>query len=101
MNEVSGLLSSWIWNLHLFLEDATGVSVPLRVVTSFSGLHSNRCPDISTFNEWTGTSVFQNVAQPTSLPLEFQGETGLLLRCDGKVRIPFQTSVTRETPVSS
>ena len=35
--------------------------------------------------------VFPNVAQNTRLPLEFQWETGLLLRCEGKVRIPFQT----------
>ena len=34
--------------------------------------------------------VFQNVAQHMKLPLEFQCETGLLLRCDGKVGIPFQ-----------
>ena len=34
--------------------------------------------------------VFQNVAQPSRLPLEFQCETDLLLRCDGKVGIPFQ-----------
>ena len=33
---VSGNLSSCIWNLQLFLEDATVVSVPLRVVTSSS-----------------------------------------------------------------
>ena len=35
--------------------------------------------------------VFQNVAQHMKLPLEFQCETGLLLRCDGKVGIPIQT----------
>ena len=35
--------------------------------------------------------VFRNVARTTRLPLEFHCETGLLLRCDGKVRIPFQT----------
>ena len=34
--------------------------------------------------------VFRNVARTTRLPLEFHCETGLLLRCDGKVRIPFQ-----------
>ena len=33
---------------------------------------------------------FQNVAPPTRLPLEFQCETGLLLRVDGTVRILFQ-----------
>ena len=36
VNEVSGLMLSWIWNLWLFLEYATGVSVPLRVVTQYS-----------------------------------------------------------------
>ena len=35
--------------------------------------------------------VFQNVAPRTRLSLEFQSETTLLLRCDGKVGIPFQT----------
>ena len=35
--------------------------------------------------------VFQNVARPMRLPLEFQGEIGLLLPCDGQVGIPFQT----------
>ena len=33
LNGVSGHLSSWNWNLRLFLEDATGVSVSLHVVT--------------------------------------------------------------------
>ena len=36
---VSGHLSSCIWNLWLFPEDATRVSVPLPVVTSSSWLH--------------------------------------------------------------
>ena len=50
---VSGHLSSWICHLWLFPEDATGMSVPLRVVTSFSGLHSKMCPGIVTYPEWT------------------------------------------------
>ena len=33
---------------------------------------------------------FGIVARPTMLPVEFQCETGLLLRCDGHIRIPFQ-----------
>ena len=36
-------------------------------------------------------TVFGTVAQPTRVPVEFQCETGLLLRCDGKVRNPFGT----------
>ena len=35
--------------------------------------------------------VFWNVARPTRIPIEFQYETCLLLRCNGKVGIPFQT----------
>ena len=54
---VKSHLSSCIWNLQLFPDDATGVSVPLRVVTSSSGLHSKRCPGIRTYLEWTGKSV--------------------------------------------
>ena len=34
--------------------------------------------------------LFQNVAPHTRLRLEFLRETGLILRCDGKVRNPFQ-----------
>ena len=48
---------SCIWNLRLFLDDATGMSVPLHVMTSSSGLHLKRCPGIGTFLEWTRKSV--------------------------------------------
>ena len=34
--------------------------------------------------------VFWNVARHTRIPLKSQCEIGLLLRCDGKVGIPFQ-----------
>ena len=54
---MSGHLSSCIWNLQLFLEDATKVSVPLHVVTSCLGLHSKRCPGIGNYLEWTGKPV--------------------------------------------
>ena len=54
---VSGHLSSCIWNLLLFLEDESVVSVPLPVVTSSSLLHLKRCPGIETSLEWTGKSV--------------------------------------------
>ena len=75
-----------------FLVDATGVSVPLRVVTLSTGLHSKRCPGIRFVSRVDGEiSVFWNVTRPTRLRLELRCETGLLLRCDGKVGIPFQT----------
>ena len=35
--------------------------------------------------------VFRKVAPRTRLRLEFPRETGLILRCDGKVGNPFQT----------
>ena len=54
---VSVHLSSCIWNLRLFPDDATGVSVPLHVVAASPGLHSKRFPGIRTYFEWTGKSV--------------------------------------------
>ena len=53
----TGHLLSCIWNLQLFPDDATGVSVPLHIVTSSTGLHSKRYPSIGNFLEWTGQSV--------------------------------------------
>ena len=53
----TGHLSSCIWNMQLFLDYATEVSVTLRVVTSSTGLHLKRCPGIGAFLEWTGKSV--------------------------------------------
>ena len=50
-------MSSCIWNLQLFPEDAPGMIVPLDVVTSSSGLHSKRCPGIRTYLEWKWKSV--------------------------------------------
>ena len=51
---VTAYLSSCIWNLWLFQDNAIGVSVSHSVVTSFSGLHSKRCPGIRTYLEWMG-----------------------------------------------
>ena len=87
VNGVSGLLSSCIWNLWLFLEDATGVSVPLGVETQYSEFHSTQA--LSRVDGEMG--VFGIVTEPTRFPVECQGETGLLLSCDGNVGIPFQT----------
>ena len=41
-----------------FPDYATGVTVPLRVVTSSAGLHTKKCPGIGTFLVWTGKSVY-------------------------------------------
>ena len=69
-----------------------GVSLPLRVVTSFTGLHSKKGRDLGFFSraDWE-IRVFWNVAQPTRLRLEFPLEIGLILRCEGKVGYPLQT----------
>ena len=70
----------------------TGVSVPLRVVPSSKGLPSKRCPGIGFFSRaYQKIGVFQHVVPPTRLCLEFPRETGLILRCAGKVGNPFQT----------
>ena len=80
-----------MWNLHVFRR-CTGASVLLRVVPSSTGLPSKRCLGIgfsSSADREIG--VFQHVAPPTRLRLEFPRETGLTLRCAGKVGNPFQT----------
>ena len=88
---MTGHLSSCIWNLWVFPDDATGVSMPLGVVTSSTGLHSKRCLGIGFLSRVDGEiGVFLNVARPRRVPLEFLCETGLLLRCDGKVGFPFR-----------
>ena len=38
-----------------------------------------------------GIGVFRHVVWPSRLPLEFLRETGLILRCAGKVGNPFET----------
>ena len=70
----------------------TGVSVPLRVVPSSTGLPSKGCPGIG-FLSTAGRAigVFRHVAPPTRLRLELPRETGLILRWAGKVGNPLQT----------
>ena len=68
------------------------MSVPLRLVPSPTGLPSKRCPGIGFFSRaYRKIGVFQHVVPPTRLRLEFPRETGLILRCAGKVGNPLQT----------
>ena len=74
-----------------FSGQCMGVSVPLRVVPSSTGLPSKRCPGIGFFSRADQEiGVFRHVAPPKRLRLEFPPETGLILRCAGKVGNPFQ-----------
>ena len=98
VHRVSGHLSSCIWNLWLYLEDVTGgVGNPswcdfiLRVIYKEVPRHQ----DLRWVDGEIG--VFQNVAVPMMLPLEFRCETSIFLRCDGKVGIPFQTKQGNRT----
>ena len=70
----------------------TGVSVPLRVVPSSTGLPSKRFLGIGFFSRaYRKIGVFQHVVPPTRLRLEFPRETGLILRCARKLGNPLQT----------
>ena len=68
------------------------MSVLLPVVPSSTGLPSKRCPGIG-FSSSADRKirVFQHVAPPTRLRLEFPREIGLILRRAGKSGNPFQT----------
>ena len=68
------------------------MSVPLRVVTSSTGLHSKRCPGIRFLSrENREIRVIRNGAPPTRPRLEFLCETDLIQKYDEKVGKPFQT----------
>ena len=75
-----------------FFQTMHGVSVTLRFVPSSTGLPSKRCPGIGFLSRADRQiGVFQHVAPPTRLHLEFPRETHLILRCAGKVGNPLQT----------
>ena len=63
------------------------------MLTSFTGWSSKRCPGIGflTIRDLE-IGVLRNVEPPTRPRLEFDRETGLILRSDRKVSNPFQTN---------
>ena len=70
----------------------TGLSLPLRVVTSSTGFPSKRCPGIRFLSiADQEIEVFLHVAPATTLRLEIPRETRLILRSTKKVGNPFQT----------
>src|SRR5574341_457054 len=76
-----GRLSSCIWNLGCFPNDARkNCSL---VLTSFTGWSSERCPGIGFLSRGDReTGVLRNVEPPTRPRLECLRETGLILRGD-------------------
>ena len=85
-----GRLSSCIWNLGFFPNDARK-NCPF-VLTSLTGWSSERCPGIGFLSRGDREiGVLRNVEPPTRLRLKYLRETGLILRCDRKVGNPFQT----------
>ena len=86
-----GHLSSCIWNLGFFPDDARASHCPF-VLTSFTRWSSERCPGIGIFSRGDREiGVLRNVEAPTRPRLECRRETGLIFRCDRKVGNPFQT----------
>ena len=75
--------------------------MPLRVVPSYSRLPSKRCPSIGFLSRADREiGVFQQVAPPTKLRIEFPHETGLILSCAGKVGPPCRQSRGIDPPVT-
>ena len=84
-------LSSCIWNLGVFPDVARASHCPF-VLNSFTGWSSERCPDIGFLSRGDREiGGLRTVEPPTRPRLECLRETGLILRCDRKVRNPFQT----------
>ena len=80
-----------MWNLRNFPKDARVCRAP-----SFSAfIHRDASEEVSghrvLINSGPENGVFPHVATPTRLRLQFPRETGLILRCAGKVGNPFQT----------
>ena len=91
VHEVTGHLSSCMWNLRNFPKDARVCRAP-----SFCAfIHRDAFEEVSghwvLINSGPENDVFPHVATPTRLRLQFPRETGLILRCTGKVGNPFQT----------
>src|SRR5574340_1142410 len=95
-----GRLSSCIWNLGFFPNDAWKNS-PF-VLTSFTGWSSERCPGIGFLSRADREiGVLRNVEPPTRPRLECLRETGLILRCGatGRSGTPSRQSRGVDPPV--
>ena len=69
---MTGHLPSCVWNLRVFSGRRTGVSVPLHVVNSSTGLPSKRCVGIGFFPRADREiGVVQDLAPPTWLVSNF------------------------------
>ena len=79
---VSVLQSNWVGDLGLFPNLQLGYQSSLCIVSWFSGWHSNRCKGIRPYLQWKGKSVSFKFWQDLWVPLQFEVETGLPLRCD-------------------
>ena len=99
----SACLSICSWSdrpfVELYVENTvfsrlcTGLSVPLHVLASSTGLPSKRCLGIGFLSlADREIQVFWNVAPYTRLRLEFTRETSLILRFARKAGNPFQTT---------
>ena len=74
-----------------FSKRCTGVQGPFFLCLHPQGCLRRSVRALGSFNSGPGNGVFPHVATPTSLRLQFPRETGLILRCNGKIGNPFQT----------
>ena len=91
VHEVTGHLSSCMWNLQNFPKDARVCRAP----SCCDFIQRDAFEEVSghqvLITSGPGNGVFPHVARPTRLRLQFPRETGLILRCTGKIGNPFQT----------
>ena len=83
---------SCVWNLRDFPDDAQGCQCPLVLCLHPQGFLRRGVRASGSYPRADQEiGVFRHMAPPTRLRLEFPHQTGLILRCSGKVRNPFQT----------
>ena len=91
VHRVTGHFSICLCNLGFFQAIQGGVSAP-SFCAFIHRVAFKRCPGIGFFSRADQENgVFCNVEPRTRLRLVFHHETGLILRCAGKVWNPFQT----------
>ena len=97
---VTGHLSSCVWNLLVFPDNAWVCQCPFVLCLHPQGCLQRGVRASGYYQEQTGKSGFSACGTTHVASLKFPRETSLILRCAGKVGNPFQTKQGIDPPVT-